>query len=357
MSPATRSTLLLLGALACLPLAACDRDERGSLKQEILEDLAYGVILPDLRELADDARVFHEAARQLQRQPTPESVEAARGAWRELRSAWSRCLAHRFGPEVDLLLDSKVDAFPASEPLIEAALAAPGVLDAEAVERLGAHAKGLFALELLLFAEAQQDARRHEMIVAMAANLEAVAAQLRDLWEPERGGFARDFAEAGTRSSTLRTRDAAFDLVVNRMVSFAEWIADVHFVHPAGRNLDPPVPSPELVRARRSENTIQDASDEIEGLRRLYLGSRDGSGMGALVAQASPELDAAVRDAFAQASERVASIPPPLERALTDAPEEVRLAFEAVKRLQVDLATDLVAVYQTTLRVVRFDGD
>ena len=301
--------------------------------------------------------------------PTEAELEAVRGAWREARGAWSRCLAHLFGPEVDLLLESKIDAFPPSDEQIQAALVAPGPLDALAIERLGANAKGFFALERLLFdapgeseampvlGQGRGSTRQREMVVAMAANLETVTAQLRDLWEPERGGFARQFAEAGTRSSELATRDAAFDLVVNRMVAFTEWVADVHLVLPSGRNADPPEPHPELVRARRSGNSIQDASDEVEGLLRLYLGSHDGSGLGAFVAQASPELDAALRDAFGQAIERIVSIPQPLDRAITEAPDEVRLAYEAVKRLQVAIATELVAVYQTTLRVVRFDGD
>lgn len=357
---------LLVVTLAC----GCDRDAARSLKQEILEDVAYGVILADLREFADNARKLRAAAERLRARPTTEDLETVRGAWREARGTWSRSLAHLVGPESDLLLESKIDSFPANEARIEAALAAPDPLDAAAIERHGAHEKGFFALESLLFdAPGESDtsrrvlaadadgARRRDMVAALAANLDAVAEQLRDLWEPERGGFARNLAEAGTRSSDLPTRDAAFDLLVNRMVAFAEWIADVHLVRPAGRNLDPQRPQAELVRARRSENSIQDASDEIESLRRLYLGSRDGSGLGALVAQASPELDTALRDAFAQASERIASIPPPLDRALTEAPEEVRLAYEAVKRLQVAIATDLVAVYQTTLRVVRFDGD
>jgi predicted lipoprotein len=359
-----------VAAILCALLLACDRNGDRSLKQAILEDLAYGVVLPDLRELADTTRRLREAAERFRASPTDEALEAVRAAWREARSAWSRCQAHRVGPEVDLLLDSKIDTFPVNAERVEAAISAAGPLDAAAVERLGGNAKGFFALELLLFAAPGEGdtpmrlasgdaaaARRRVMIVALASNLEQVAGQIRDLWEPERGGFARQFAEAGTRSSELATRDEAFDLLVNRMVSFSEWIADVHLVWPAGRNLDPVELHPEQVRARASANSIQDASDEIEGLRRLYLGSRDGSGLGALVAQASPELDASMRDAFTQASERVAAIPPPLDRALADAPEEVRLAYEAVKRLQVAIATDLVAVYQTTLRVVRFDGD
>lgn len=355
---------------AGLVALACSADPRDDMRGKILEDVTYGVILPNLRDFAARASELRVATETFRADPTAAHLDAARIAWTRTRSAWDRSQAHLVGPEQDLLLEAKIETVPTHVEKIDALAAASPALDAAAIDRLGANVKGLPALEVLLYdapgaassslAAMTTDAhasQRRDLLVALASDLESVAAEIRQLWEPEGGGFAIDFATAGTRSSSLATRDAAFDLLINRMVYFTEWLADVHFAWPAGRGVDPPVPQPDLVRSRRSGRTIQDATDQLEGLRNLYQSTPTRAGLGALVAHVSPALDADMRDAFEHAAAQIAAIPPPLDVALTESPEAVRSAFESVKGLQVRTATDLVSVYQTTLRVVRFDGD
>lgn len=307
-------------AALVLLLASCERAP--GPRERALHDLAYGVILPNYR-------AFAEAARRLADAPSTET-------WREARSAWSRCGAHVIGPERDRLLDAKIDTWPAAPPELE-----------KDVERLGAGRKGFFALEALLFG-GEVDARA----AALARNLADVAAAIRDGWEDGRGGFARELAGAGRPGSRFPSRQAAFDLLINHLVVFAEQTSD-RLARPAGLTVSAEGRrDPSLLRAARSDHDLDDLRSAVEGLRRVYAG-----GLAGPVAEAAPELDAAIRAALDVAPARLAEIPRPLEAALAAHPEAVRRAVAALRTLKVRVAVDLVSAYRTTLTVSPFDGD
>lgn len=332
----------LAPALVLASLASCGGGE-GSLKETILRDLATGVLLPARRD-------FVERAAELRRAAETGSVEGARKAWAEARRSWNLCQAGLVGPESDRLLDAKVDSFPVQAGRLEELAAGAGPLGPDDIERLGAGAKGLRAIEHLLYSQDVHAARRRELLAALARNLEAVAVEIRDLWEPSRGGFASRFE--------AMPRDAALDLLINRMVVLSEATADLLLARPLGKRPDDAfVPRPELVRSRPSGRSREEVGEILEGVMALYEGPPGGRGLSALVVRAAPDLDAPLRQSFGRALADVAAIPSPIDQAIAREPAAVLGAFASVKEFKMRLATDLVSVYRTTLRVSPFDGD
>ena len=304
-------------ALPVLLLLAACRGEPPA-RATALRAYAYEVALPQFR-------AFAAAAGRLAEDPTPET-------WRAARRAWALCGAHLIGPEQDRLLHAKIDTFPA-EPV-----------DAADVEALGADRKGFFALEALLFGE-----NRPALAAALARNVAAVAREIRDGWE---SGFAAALASAGEPGSPFATRQEAFDRILNHIVSFAQRTAD-RLAGPAGLTAGGDGrPDASLLAARRSGEALEDLRGAVASLRRVYEGALRGP-----AAQAAPELDAALMEAFAAADRDLARIPEPLERSLTAHPEALRRAVGSLRELQRRLAIDLTGVYRTTLTVSPFDGD
>jgi predicted lipoprotein len=345
--PAAAAILLLL--------ASCGRDP--GLKERALQDLAYEVILPGYRAFAAEAGRLARAVEALQAAPSAASLEAVRQAWKDARSAWGRCGAHLIGPENDRLLHAKVSRYPASEARLEALIASAAALDDAGVERAGANMKGFFAIEALVF-DAPHDrsarpgeSRRRELLLALARNLARTAAEIREAWEDDKGGFARAFSRAGSPGSAFASRQAAFDLLINHLVVFAERTAD-QLARPAGLTVaaEGRVDA-SLIEARRSDHGLDDLQTAVESLRRICEGLRGP------VAQAAPDLDRAIRGAVEVARRDLSAIPPPLATALTSRAEEVRAAVVGLRALKLRVATDLVSVYRTTLTVSPFDGD
>lgn len=337
-------------ALALLALPACDRNP---VADKILSDLAYGVMLPHYRAFAEKAGALRAAAHAFRSSPGPETLLRVRDAWKEARRAWKVCEPHLVGTEDHLLLAAKIETFPIAVDKIEEVLSGSEPVEEPAVELLGTHRKGLLAIEYLAFGGEADAPRRRDFLAALAENVEKVAVEIRDHWEPGRGGFADKFARAGRDRSFYRSREAAIDDVVNRLVLFIEIMADAGLRKPLGMTAaDVRSPDPELVAARRSGHSIRDLLANLEGIQALYEGR-----LSVRMAQGSPEVDASIRQSLASVRRALEEIPEPLERAISEHQEAVLKAFAAIKELRMKFLIDVVAVYKTTLRVVPFDGD
>lgn len=358
------------GVLGLLPaLAACGRGR--AAPDPLLSDLAYRVILPGYRAFADRASELRTAADAFVANPSPEGLDVLQEAWSKARLAWGRCEAHFIGPEDDRLLQAKIDTFPVLTSKLEEIVSGSGPLTERDVERFGANLKGFMALEYLIFSPGGNDAavlaavgegkhadRRRSLIAALAANLERVAAEVRDYWDPERGNFAAEFAAPGGSASSYPEKDAAFDDIINRLVAFSEFTADARLGTPLGVTIKSSgKPEPAWVESRLSVHSVPDLLADLEGIRLLYEGGDEGKGLAERVVRMNPDLDRELRQALREAIESVRDISGPLDRALVADSEGVRRAFKDVKRLQYRIAVDLVAVYRTTLMVVPFDGD
>jgi predicted lipoprotein len=310
------------GGLALL-LASCGA-EPGWAEREI----AVGVALPAFRNFAAAAAELARAAE------AGVDLDDLRLSWKAARVAWCRCLPYLIGPEAERLLTAKIDTFPAADGKIDVLPA----LDDEALERLGADVKGFFALEALLFSPGPRNAR---LVPGLARNLALVAREIAEGWE----GFAE-------RSTRPEARRAFVDLLLNHLVLTAQGFCD-RIARPSGFTAEGDGrPRPELSRARKSGHTLPEARATLEGLRALYE-----RGLRARVVAASPELDAAIREAIDGAERSLAGIPEPFEAALDTRREELRVAVGALRNLQNRIAIDLVSVYRTTLTVSPFDGD
>ena len=117
-----------------------------------LAAVAADVIVPRYQTFATEADELVSAVDGLCATPSPAALEAAQAQWGETRAAWRQTMAFGFGPAMDLRTMSDVD-FGTSAGKVEDVVASTEPVTAESVAQLGANARGLGAIEQLLFGE------------------------------------------------------------------------------------------------------------------------------------------------------------------------------------------------------------
>jgi hypothetical protein len=275
----TPLTVILL--IAGIALGSCGPREIADRRRMVLESWGTTVLLPLQREFEARAAALSEAAHHLCQQPDAARLEAARAAWWAARAPWKQMEVFAFGPYKDepLRLGPKIDFWPARRETVEAILAGDQPLTAAAVQRLGAPARGLPAIEVLLHAgddllleRFHAEARRCPYLVALTEDLAARATELREAWDPDHGNFLGELTEAGRGSASFDTLHLALGEVVNRMAFTVENIRADKLGRPLGSEAGTE-PRPDSVESRFSGRSLEDIRDNLRGIERLYFGA------------------------------------------------------------------------------------
>jgi predicted lipoprotein len=342
-----------LGA-ACAPVPLGD-----GTKKAVVREIATSIISPTLDQIASRAGAMSSAIQHLTADPSQQSLDGARQAWRHARIPWKESEAFSLGPAVDLRLGAAIDQVPVDVAKIEVEIGGTWPLTDSYVETLGANRRGFHAIEHLLF-RAEDDAsvlvslsadpRRRDFLDALSGNLERKVSELRLAWAPEGGNYLGRFIEPGTSNGTYPTIKSVIDALVNQSVFLSELIADERLGKPLG-TASGAVPQPELEESGPSDNSIADMAASLRGIRNVY------SPLARLVAAQSPATDLAVRGALEDALRSVEAIPRPYRSALSQQRPEVSAAYEAVKALKRILATEVVGALGATLKFNGNDGD
>jgi hypothetical protein len=365
-----RLALALLGALALGGGlgAACGEDDEAALRREVLAHLAGEVIVPAHDELAAAADELAGAVADLCDAPAAAALTAARDRWTRTRGAWSVTGAWAFGPLVEQMAAGPLDFWPVRVDTVEAAIttpASPAAIDAAYLAGLGTSAKGLPALEYLLFGDppdaaavlaALTDGKRCAYAVVLAADIAARTGDLAAGWRVH----ADELTTAGRGSAVYASEQAALDALVNAAIEDLYAIVKTRLDRPLG-NLTGSDPDPALLESRFSGEAAAGIAGALDGFAATYFGA-DGEpggapGLGALVAARDARLDERIAAQYDLARAALAAIPPPLATALTADRAAVQTARDEIDALRRLIKLDLASLLGVTLSLSDNDGD
>lgn len=373
MSTAVRAPLVA-GLFISAFVVGCDtplKDE--SAQRQVMHDLGTIVMLPILEETQASAEELSTAVTAFCDAPSESTLSAAQDAFRTLRKPWKRTEAFRFGPSEDLRLASALDFWPARIDSIESAIAgAPEPVTAAYIDGLGTSARGMPALEYLMFDPVGGNAAVLSTLGGADANalhrcgyarvlgelIAKNATELATAWDPEGGGFVLEVANAGTGSKLFPTGQEGIGRVVNLLVSSMIAMNENKLTAPLGTAMGSPDPS--LVESRFSDNSNEDLIDALRGAEEIYLckhGADAGQGISSLVSARSTAIDAAVKKGFTDAIAKASAIKSPLRLAITGDPASVTATHEGIKTARRFLSTDVASVLGVSVTLSDSDGD
>ncbi len=177
--------MLAAAWLACSPALAQSNWAKVAVpiysSAQVLSGLHQVWTAPRANEFARQASTLPAAIRQVcnAKPPATQALNAARLQWKATTQAWERLSALAVGPLIERHSQKQIDFLPTRPALIERAIAAEPA-DAAAMERVGTPAKGLPALEWLLWTRPiapESAACRYAVQVALDVEREAVALQ------------------------------------------------------------------------------------------------------------------------------------------------------------------------------------
>jgi len=336
-------------------------------KEALLRNMVQDVIAPAYQELALKCHALTESLEGFVKIANSESLEKARQAWGAALLSSRRIQWLQTGPIADR---EYLSSFYYSKVLairIEAVVKSPRAIDDSYLGELGATAKGMFALEYLLFdRKVQQSAEGSQPVATVLASFSGadatrrgqyVLALARDL-ETKAGHLAADWAATGEQSAPAKFvagGQESLNRVINQLAQFIEQIAEqrIDFV----LHLPQPI-APQLNRVEGSASgtSQQSVVALLRGAQKLYRGA-DGGGLEVYLKHLNGPLAERLKGQFESAIAAVESIGAPLEQVVPENPASVQNAQDKTRALEVLCKTDLASVLGVTLTFSSNDGD
>jgi predicted lipoprotein len=323
---------------------------RVSAREQALRGTLERVLLPDARAITEHSRALQA---RLSAAASPAMIAEARDAWRSAAVAWQRGAAFPHGPYVETKALLHASFWPIRSEAIAAMLASAEPIDAQRVAALGVNAKGMFALEYLLFegespgAPWLLGARRDRALASARAFAADVCAQAEMLKNALGDGqaFVRAFAGGGQTN---------LNRVVNELIRTVE-SAVVRIEHllaaHAWRGF-----SARDVLGGPSGTSTEMLVTWLAVCERVY-GAGSAASLAGLVHAVSPAIHTHATAAFAAALGGLTRLGQPLERAAQADPASLLAAKDTIRQLEVVLRSELASALGVTISFGSSDGD
>jgi predicted lipoprotein len=339
-------------------LAGCSGSS-GDPRADAVEGTVELIVVPRYDAAAEAIETLRADVAALCAAPSPTTLAAARTSWHRARIAWSETEAAWVGPVMDRRSEGLVD-WPASGDRVDAVIAgADGAIGPDAVRATATSARGLGALEYLLFADGEDTAGRlraeprrcayAEAVAAVAA--EESAAVLRAWTDGVDGEPAYEATLTGAGEDAIDGEEAV-GMLVERHLFLVERISDAEIGASLGMR---GTPLPEALAEGPAGAGGEDVVARLEGVRAEYEpgGEGDSATLGDLLRERDPDvherlvatLDAAIAKARA------------VDGPLGDHAAGRRAVREAIKHAQTVLETEVVSVLGVTVGFSDNDGD
>lgn len=317
----TRLTVAALAALLFLP-PLTSATARAEDARDVLASAIDGFIRPGYGTLYGEARLMAELTGDLCEAPSPGAMQAAHEGFGRLVEAWSRIEIVRFGPIVEDNRLERIHFFPDRRGLglrqVQAVLAEKDETATTAVALAGKSValQGLTALEYLLYGAGSEelatgDAFRCAFAGAVAARIEATAAELDAAWSDPVGIAAR-LAEPGPANPDYRSAAESLQALLGVFVNSTELIADARVAPALGDSAA--AARPKLAPYWRSGLTARAFAATLDGFSDLYAAA----GMDRLLTPALARFGGSAMVELATARKAVTGLDMPFDEAVAD---------------------------------------
>lgn len=318
--------------LLCTSFTAHAEADHAAITRASLDE----VIRPGFTALAKSATDLKASVDTLCATPSPETLDAAKRAFADTETAWSKVEILRFGPITRDQRYERLFFWPDPKSLgvrqIKDALAKkdPSVTEPAKLAGKSVALQGLPALEYLLYGDdaetlvqAGADGEfRCRFAASVAANVATIAKEVTEAWA-DGGPAAKSFLEPGPDDPAYRTPKEVTHELFKALTAGIELARDQKLAKPLGAS--PEQAKPRLAPFWRSGLSFANMAGNLEGVRALFADGR----FAQVVAQESPGVEKSVLFDLDHAISVLRGIDRPADEVFRD--EEIRAKLEALR--------------------------
>lgn len=314
-----------------------------------MTDVSGNVIRATYEDLKSKANELDANVQALAANTTESNLTACKQSWRDCRSAWEQSEAFLFGPVATENIDPRIDTWPVNFTDLDSILSSSAVFTAGYIDSLDDALKGFHPIEYLLFGvngnktASALTARELSYLVALTDNLNSLTSSLAGYWNPSAAGnFHAEFNAAGSGSTIYPSRRSVYEEMVNAMAGICDEVANGKIAEPFT------LQDASLEESPFAFNSMTDFTNNIRGVRNIYVGAytSDGKGIEDLVRANNLSLDQNIKQKIDVAIATLNTVTVPFGQAITQQPVQVQNCINAINDLKNTLENDLLPFVQ-----------
>jgi predicted lipoprotein len=286
--------------------------------------------------------------------------------WRTTANLWQQAKLYEF--DRMMVLHNQIAKSPVDTEFIDDVLDRGLTdLDNDFIEAIGSPAKGLSAIEYLIFAPDGDDdtalalltnsPSRMEYLVAATQNLHNKAQEVQAYWLADSNDYANSFINADGDGETF---NSSLSMLNNQMVAILEIAIREKLGRPLGI-VAGDGPHPEEVEAGLSGNSLAQIQQNLTAVQIAFTGG-DGLGLDDYLDYLGAEsegipLSQKINDQFAVTQTALKAIEPPLATAVSQDTATVQAAYDEMRELLILIKVDMANQLGVTITFNDSDGD
>ena len=365
--------ILFLFAILQLSFTACNDEEGSGVGSEVnfdqqamLANIGENIIIPAYAHYHEEISTLREAVNNFAIDPTEEKLENARQAFKEAYMAWQGVTLFEFGPAEAVAFRMNNNAFPTNITKIENSISSNS-WDLQSFTSV--NQKGLPALDYLLFKDnaltefttAENAESRRQYLKEVTNNLNALALQVYNEWNPQEGNYLETFT-----SNTGSSAGSSLSLLVNQLNQGFEITKNKRLNIPrGGRSInEEPIPmATEAYYSGISQDLILANLESVESIFLGEAGGTDGPGLADNLdahykaGNIEEDLSAVITSQIENFRNAAGAIPGPLSEAVVSANETVTAAYNEALELVGYLKVDMPQALSVLISYIDNDGD
>ena len=344
--------LILLTSILLLNTQCKNENTSEFNRKKLLENIAYGIVIPQINEAIKTAQILAENIEQLEEDLCVEKLNISRDSWKELLFQWKAIEILNIGTIKSSFIHSSIGRWPCN-PLFIDNLCTTDNLNIQDIYSSGASSKGIYAIEYLLFDNnIITNSDKLKLLKIQTEALGDAFDKLLDLWIGPNA-----YSETFTTDLDMNIY-SPFASYINAIVSNIDFIYKERLGKPMGKFNITQIIAPYTVENKYARISLKAINKSLTALLKLYKGNEQlGIDDNLISVLGNSDLSNKIEEQFNICINQSSKLSESLIVALENNYEELEILYDEIRKLKIILKNEMSSTLSVIIILGTSDGD